>query len=315
MKLANMLGQDADTGTLLGLPRCDDLSTLDADVAVIGAPVATPYRALGAYAAGAPAAIRAGLADVAGSRGHVDFDFRAPLLERPDGSTARAVDCGDLAGDEGDAAGNRARITEAVRTILARGATPVVLGGDDSVPIPVFEGFSGRGPFTVLQVDAHIDWRDEVGGERMGLSSTMRRASEMPQVERIVQVGARGIGSARPEDYRAARAYGVHFVFADTVHEHGVEPVLEAVPDGAEVLLTIDCDGLDPALMPAVIGRAPGGLDYWQTVRLMRGVAAKARIAGFDIVEFMPDRDVDGLGALAAARLVANAIGLIARSG
>ena len=67
--------------------------------------------------------------------------------------------------------------------------------------------------------------------------------------------------------------------------------------------------------MPAVIGRAPGGLDYWQTVGLLRGVAAKARIAGFDIVEFMPARDDGGHGALTAARLVANALGLMARAG
>lgn len=313
MKLANLLGQGVDSGTFLGLPRCADLATLDAEAAIIGAPVATPYAALGAYAAGAPAAIRAGAADFAGSRGHMDFDFRAPLLQREDGSELSAVDCGDLAGDENDSAGNRARITDAVKRILERGARPLVLGGDDSVPIPVFEAFAGRGPFTVLQVDAHIDWRDEVNGERLGLSSTMRRASEMAHVERIVQVGARGIGSARPADYQAARDFGVHFVFADTVHEHGIGPALEAIPDGAQVLVSIDCDGLDPAIMPAVIGPAPGGLDYWQTVALLRGVSAKARIAGFDIVEFMPARDENGRGALTAARLVANVLGCMAR--
>ena len=310
MNLSNLLGQGAADSGFLGLPRCTDLAGLDADLAVIGAPIATPYAALGAYAADAPAAIRAGLADVSGSIGHVDFDFREPLLGA---GGARAVDCGDLAGDEGDAAGNRARIRAAVRTILDRGARPLVLGGDDSVPIPVFEAFAGRGPFTVLQVDAHIDWRDEVGGERLGLSSTMRRASEMAHVERIVQVGARGIGSAQPPDYRAARDFGVHFVFAVEVHEHGVQTAIDAVPEGAEVLVSIDCDGLDPSIMPAVIGPSPGGLQYWQVVRLLRGVASRARLAGFDIVEFMPSRDIGGLAALNAARLLATAIGLMAR--
>jgi agmatinase len=85
------------------------------------------------------------------------------------------------------------------------------------------------------------------------------------------------------------------------------------IPDSSEVLVTIDCDGLDPAIMPAVIGPAPGGLSYWQVVTLLQGVAAKARIACFDIVEFMPERDPQGLAALTAARLVCNAIGLIAR--
>ena len=56
-------------------------------------------------------------------------------------------------------------------------------------------------PFFVLQLDAHIDWRDEVKGVRDGYSSTMRRASEMPWVKGIIQVGARGVGSARREEY------------------------------------------------------------------------------------------------------------------
>jgi agmatinase len=89
--------------------------------------------------------------------------------------------------------------------------------------------------------------------------------------------------------------------------------VLAEVPAGGNVLVTIDCDGLDPAIMPAVIGPAPGGLSYWQAVGLMRGVAKKARVAGFDIVEFMPERDEQQRGALTAARLIANAIGLISR--
>ena len=47
----------------------------------------------------------------------------------------------------------------------------------------------------------------------------------------------------------------------------------------------------------------------------MHGLAAKARIAGFDIVEFMPERDIQGLAALTAARLVCNTLGLMARQG
>ena len=135
-----------------------------------------------------PASPKTGTTDFVSAVSHFDFDLGGPVLG--DGGI-KALDCGDLDGDAHDAAGNRERITKATRTILDRGAIPIVLGGDDSVPIPVFQAFEGRGEFTVLQVDAHIDWRDEVGGERYGLSSTMRRASEMPWVKRIVQVGAR----------------------------------------------------------------------------------------------------------------------------
>jgi agmatinase len=65
--------------------------------------------------------------------------------------------------------------------------------------------------------------------------------------------------------------------------------------------------------MPAVIGPAPGGLSYWQALKLLHGIAAKARIAAFDLVELVPERDVAGLGALTAARIIVNILGLVAR--
>lgn len=312
VRLGQLFGgtHDGETPSFLGFGRCSDLNTLAADIAIIGVPIATPYASLGTYAAGSPTAIRIGAADFVSAVNHFDFDLGGPILG---GAGIKVLDCGDLDGDARDANANRARITKAAQTILDRGAIPIVVGGDDSVPIPVFQAFEGRGEFTVLQVDAHIDWRDEVDGERYGLSSTMRRASEMPWVKRIVQVGARGIGSARPRDFDDARAWGAHIIPAQTLHEEGIGSVIKLIPDRSEVLVTIDCDGLDPAIMPAVIGPAPGGLSYWQVVTLLQDVAAKARIVCFDIVEFMPERDPQGLAALTAARLVCNAIGLIAR--
>ena len=150
-------------------------------------------------------------------------------------------------------------------------------------------------------------------GLTLGLSSPMRRASEMAWIDRMVQVGVRGAGSARVSDYKDALAAGVTFVTARDVARFGVAAAIEAIPRGAELIVTLDCDGLDPSVIPAVIGPAPGGISYWQTIELLRGAAERARIAAFDIVEFVPERDRDGQGALVAARLVANMIGMIAR--
>jgi agmatinase len=299
----------AATETFLGLPSADNLEALDAKIAILGVPCATPYPSVGPYCAGAPRAIRAAIASYAANLHHVDFDLGGPIF--PDAVTA--VDAGDLAWSEADPAANRAAIREAVATVLSRGVVPIVIGGDDSVPIPVIEAFRDQGPLTIVQIDAHIDWREEVAGERWGLSSTMRRASEMGHVERIVQVGQRGLGSARPRDLADAKAWGAIFVPAQAVHEHGIVAALDAVPAGSQVLVTLDCDGLDPTIMPAVIAPAPGGLTYWQTIGILRGIAAKARIAGFDLVEFVPERDVAGLGALTAARIIVNVLGLLAR--
>ena len=310
MKDASNLGAMFGVGkvdTFLGLPACQDLDGLQARVAILGAPCASPYKSVGAYCAGAPSAIREAIVGWSANIQHVDFDLDRPLFA--DGQVS-AVDCGDLDYDENDAPGNRARIRNSVSKILNAGALPIVLGGDDSIPIPVFEAFAGRGDLSVLQIDAHIDWRDEVQGERWGLSSTMRRASEMAHVTNIIQVGKRGIGSARAADYQAALDWGVRFFSAREVYRDGIAGVVDAVPPDGNVIISLDCDGLDPSVIPGVIGRAPGGLDYWQTVEIIHGVAAKANLVGFNIVEFMPERDVDALGALVCARIVSNVIGL-----
>ena len=300
-----------ETKTFLGLPACPDLEKLEADVAILGAPCATPYASVGAYCAEAPAAIRAAMAQYSATIGHHDFDLGGPLLGA---GGARVVDCGDLPFDEKNAAANRDRIRKAAATILDRGATPVIIGGDDSIPIPLIQAFEGRGKFTILQIDAHIDFRDEVDGERWGLSSTMRRASELPFIERIIQVGQRGVGSARPADRADALNNGVTFVSARELHRDGVEKVLDLIPEGADVIVAFDCDALDPSIMPAVIGPSPGGLTYWQEIDLLDGVAKKARVASFDLVEFMPSRDIGGLSALTAGRIMAHVIGLLARA-
>ncbi len=309
--LGTMFGAAA-VDTFMGIPRCRDLSRLPARIALIGADGCTPYPAVGFYCAGGPAAIRAAGAAYAANLAHVDFDLGGPVFP----AVVDAVDAGDLPQDPEDAAGNRARIFGAVSQVLDRGAVPVLIGGDDSLPIPMLEAFGARGKtYTILQIDAHIDWRDEVGGERLGLSSTMRRASEMGHVERIVQLGARGIGSARAVDLQDALDWGVEFVPAGEVARNGVWRAVDLIPDGAEVIICLDVDALDPSVMPAVIGRTAGGLSYWQVLELVGAVAEKARIAGFDMVEFMPERDIDGLGAMVAAQLLAGVMGIVARQG
>ncbi|GLR52611.1 arginase family protein [Shinella yambaruensis] len=311
--LGALFGAAAETTTFLGLAACPDLDVLSAPVALIGAPCATPYASVGAYCRNAPDALRRATGSLTANVDRHDFDHGGPVFPVPD---LRPVDCGNLPFGEADTAGNRARIAEAVSKVLARGAVPVLLGGDDSIPIPMIEAIgtaAGGRKFTILQIDAHIDWREVHMGERLGLSSTMRRASEMPHVERIVQVGARGIGSAATGDYEDALAWGVSFVTAYDLHRNGVDAVLDLIPEGSDIIICIDADALDPALVPGVIGRAPGGLSYYQAVDLIKGAAKRGRIAAMDFVEFMPERDVDGIGALTFARLITTALGVLVR--
>ena len=307
--IAQMFGS-LEVDTFLGLPMCTNLDMIEAKAAILGVPVATPYKAVGNYCANAHEAIRAAIAPWAANLEHVDFDFGEPLFP---GGQITAVDCGNLSYDENDFAANRAAIKNAVIKMVGNGVVPVLIGGDDSVPIPMFDAFAGKGDYTILQIDAHIDWRDEVHGERYGLSSNMRRASEMAHIKKIIQVGQRSIGSARPSDLRDAKDWGVEFYSARDVSRDGLAPILETISEQSNVIIALDIDGLDPSIVPGVIGRAPGGLSYWQTVELIHGVARKARLSAFNLVEFMPERDVEQLGALVCARIIANVLGAVAR--
>ncbi|HYI65343.1 MAG TPA: arginase family protein [Candidatus Limnocylindrales bacterium] len=286
----------------LGAPVATDLAHLEADIAILGVAHGWPYPRPGATAgcAMAPTALRHRSTRVARFRDHWDFDLDGPM------SVRTLVDAGDVPGDVGDGPGNSHRITESVRAILEVGAIPVCLGGDDSVPIPIIRAFDGRGPLTVLQVDAHLDYRDEVEGIREGYSSPMRRASEMPHVERIVQVGLRGVGSARPSDVDDARAAGNLLVTARELHERGVPWLLAQLPPDASVFVSFDCDGLDPAVVPAVSAPAPGGLSYVEAWDLLAGI--RSRLAGAVFTEYVPELDVNELSALTITRLICGLI-------
>ncbi|RUU77042.1 agmatinase, partial [Mesorhizobium sp. M7A.T.Ca.TU.009.01.1.2] len=255
-------------------------------------------------------AIRVASQDDAAFVEHWDFDLGGPLF---DGKPASCIDVGDILTTMHDNAGNRVRIEAKTREILALPAVPILIGGDCSMTIPFLAGFAEHGPVWVLQIDAHIDWRDEVYGERHGYSSPMRRASEMPHVAGMVQVGLRSVGSARITEIEAARRYGSHFVTAREVHAQGVEAALRHIPEGARVVVTLDCDSLDPSIMPGVAARTPGGLTYLQVIDLIAGLGRWARIAGFDLVEFYPPADIDGVSALTAARLLVNVVGTVVR--
>lgn len=295
--------------TFLGLPaQLPDGQTPKA--IIFGAGHGSAYPGQDDGHASAPDAIRLASQEDSGLIEHWDFDLGGPLF---DGGPVSCVDSGNLATVMHDNAGNRALIEAKTRDVLALNAVPILLGGDCSITAPFLAGFAAHGPVWILQIDAHIDWRDEKLGERYGFSSPMRRVSEMKHVAGMVQVSLRSVGSARPSDVADALAYGSRFVTAREIHAEGVEAALRHIPEGARVVIALDCDSLDPGFMPGVAARAPGGLTYTQAIDLIAGVSQRGRIVGFDLTELLPPADIGGLSALTAARLVVNVIGCIAR--
>lgn len=303
--------------SFLAVPHVAPDAVARGDFAVVGAAHGTPYPAdaaigyaLDTGSADAPAAIRRAAVQSSSNLDHWDYDLGGPLFG--DGPI-RLVDCGDVATTPADGPGNRAGIEAVARTLVARGAVPILLGGDDSVPIPFHRGFAEAGPLAILQIDAHIDWREAIGGEPDGYSSTMRRASELPFVRRIVQVGARGVGSARRQEVEAATARGARIIPAEEFRTGGAGRVLAELPDGMPVLIALDLDAFDVSLVPAVNAPTPGGPLFPEVADLVRRVAAAHPIAGISVVELVPRLDASGTSAVVAARFVLNVVGAAVR--
>jgi agmatinase len=292
----------------------DDLDGLRADIAYLGIPYGEAYR----YSdivndqTNGPAAMRAASGGILRGLERYDFDLGGTLY---DGKAIRAVDCGDIYGDHLDRLSHVGRAEAAVRKILAAGALPIILGGDHAIPIPVLRAFDKGGPITLIQIDQHIDWREEVNGVRFGLSSVIRRASEMAHIGEIFQIGLRASGSARPEEVEAALAYGAHLISAYELHDVGMDAILARIPDGGRYYITVDMDGMDASIAPGVNAPAPGGVTYVQARKLVHGLVRKGRVVGMDVVEITPKHDVNQITCITAGRLIVNLIGQAVRAG
>ncbi len=308
--IESILGATASK-TFLGLKVCHDFDMINASSVFIGAKGATPYGNMGPFCQNAPDAIRKAIGYMANNIDRYNFDIGGPIF--PKGSKP-AGDYGNLPFSETNFSENRSVIRATVAKALKAGAVPIVVGGDDSVPIPMLDALADTGKYyTILQIDAHIDWRHSHMDEKLGLSSNMRRASEMAHIKKIIQIGARGIGSAHLDDVQDAQEWGAEIIPADDVHLYGITQIIEHITPGANIIICFDVDGLDPSIVPGVLARSPGGLTYSQAIGLIKGAASKGTIAAANFTEFLPESDVDGIGAMTVSRVIAATMGVIAR--
>jgi len=196
------------------------------------------------------------------------------------------------------------RVETAMGWILDQKKLPVLLGGEHSLTAGCVKAAHARVPkLSVLQFDAHADMRDEYLDSRYSHACVMRRVRELCPA---ASVGIRSLSEEEAEhledhpvpmwSVRQLRALKGEF-----------RPVLEALTD--EVFVTFDVDALDPSIMPATGTPEPGGLDWYEAVDLLKAVAGRARIVGFDVVELAPIAGQVASDFL-AARLTYRLIGL-----
>jgi len=201
-------------------------------------------------------------------------------------------DLGDAPLNEDD--GDFDRMVDAARAAFAGGPV-VILGGDHAVTYPVLRGLAaaGRPVPQIVHIDAHPDLYDDFEGDPLSHASPFARILENGLAAGLTQLGIRTLNA----HLRAQVArFGVS-AFAPDEHEEG----LAALPAGP-TYISIDLDGLDPAFAPGVSHHEPGGL----TAREVLSVIWKTPgpVIGGDIVELNPDRDINDMTAVLAAKLV-----------
>ena len=289
-------------------PICTDLDRLDANVAILGAPLdmGTMYRSGARFG---PRAIReASTLYAFGPEGAYSPEDDQYHLSR---ESVRIVDAGDADIIHTDVAGSFANIEKAVRKILARGALPVVLGGDHSVHIPCIRAFSDQPPVHVVQVDAHLDFGKDQEGVTFGHNQPLRRTSELSHVTGMTQIGIRNFTFSGRGSYEEARAAGSEIVTMRRARELGMAGVLQLIPEGRRYYCTVDIDGFDPAVAPGTGSPSPGGFLYDEVIDPLRGLARRGQVVGVDLVEVAPPYDATGATSLLAAQLLLRFLGYV----
>lgn len=195
------------------------------------------------------------------------------------------------------------RTTQAARLLRQQCRLPVFLGGDHSVTFPLLRAFDNVPELHIVQLDAHLDFTDTRNDTRWSNSSPFRRACErMENLVHITTIGLRGL-RFDPEAVAAARARGHTLIPMQDVAANFVG-VLERLPQGKNVYLSIDVDGFDPAVIPATSSPEPDGFTYAQGMGLLAATARRNRIVGLDLVELAPNLDPTGRSELLMARLI-----------
>ena len=187
-----------------------------------------------------------------------------------------------------------AAIERKVGELLDQGLRPLCLGGDHSITLPIIRAFGQRiRGLTILHFDAHPDLYDELEGNRLSHACPFARIMEEGAAKRLIQIGIRTMTGHQREQ---AKKFGVEVV------EMRHLPALDRMKVDGPIYISFDMDALDPAFAPGISHREPGGMSVREAIAHLHAI--EGPIIGADLVEFNPVRDVSGLTATVAAKIL-----------
>jgi agmatinase len=192
------------------------------------------------------------------------------------------------------------QVSDMVAVFLEDNKFIVTLGGEHTVSVAPIKAYADRfEDLSVLHLDAHSDMRDEYLGDPYSHASAMARAGEY--VQNIVSVGIRSMDSSEIPRIDRNKMFFAHQLMDSN---EWMDEVVEKLTDN--VYVSIDLDVFDPSIMPSTGTPEPGGLNWYQVIRLMDKVVQKKNITGFDVVELCPStcRSSDFLAAKLIYRIL-----------
>ena len=178
-----------------------------------------------------------------------------------------------------------------IHNLLQNDKFVVTLGGEHTISQALIAAHLEKySDLSVLQIDAHSDLRNTYQGTKFSHASVMARVREFLDPTRIVQVGIR---AQSIEEAQCIRESGINTFYAHTIKDGNYtgcwdDSVLPKLTN--HVYITFDVDGLDPSIMPSTGTPEPNGLQWMETVQLLRKVGHQKTIVGFDVVELAPVR-------------------------
>ncbi|MBO3697961.1 agmatinase [Roseivirga sp. E12] len=185
-------------------------------------------------------------------------------------------------------------IRKPIDQILAQRAIPFSLGGDHSMTYPIMQAMAEKHPdLHIVQFDAHGDLYDELDGNRHSHACPFARIMEYGLAKNLTQIGIRTMSQHQKEQ---ADRFGVNVI---EMKDWAADINMKF--DGP-VYITFDMDVLDPAFAPGVSHHEPGGLSTREAISMIQKL--DANIVGCDVVEYNPDRDINGVTGMVAAKIV-----------
>ncbi|MEM6658643.1 MAG: agmatinase [Pseudomonadota bacterium] len=292
----NDLARFSGPNTFMRLPQAASLAGLD--VAVLGIPmdIGTSWRSGTRFG---PKQIRSESAMI---RPYNMATFAAPF------DSLQIADIGDLAINTFSLADSLKIIRESYDAILAQNVTPVAMGGDHSITLPILRAIAARhGPVALVHVDAHADVNDAMFGEKETHGTVFRRAYEEGLIvpDKTFQIGIRGSGYAA-SDFTEAQDWGFKQFPAWQLWQQNLIQTGRQISEeiGAHpVYISYDIDSLDPSFAPGTGTPEIAGLTTPQALQLIQSLGG-LNVVGCDLVEVSPPYDPSGNTALTAANLL-----------